>query len=348
MKIEELFFELLRISVGADSEAIDATSPLSPLQRRGEVSDEEWAAVYELSKRQTVVGVFYSGIQSLPEEQRPPRKLLRQWAVKADKIVSMNRYATADSKLVYDRLYRDGFHSMVLKGQGNRAYYPENLRDYRVPGDVDVWVWPGMEEGMRDEGRGMRDEGRGVRDEGRGKSIIFVGYMDDNKAPDILLDAVSQLKAEGKLGEWKVTMMGNGDVERFAKMSEEMGLKDNVTFTGYITGKEKERNFSEASILVLCSYEEGFPMVVLEAWNYGISVISTPVGGLPDVVDEGKNCLTFPFGDSRALAQQLHKLMTDEKLRDDMGRYSKEFVDRTFSIDRISSDADAIYESLSL
>ena len=202
--------------------------------------------------------------------------------------------------------------------------------------------------GVRDEGRGVRDEGRGMRDEGRGKSIIFVGYMDDNKAPDILLDAVSQLKAEGKLGEWKVTMMGNGDVERFAKMSEEMGLKDNVTFTGYITGKEKERNFSEASILVLCSYEEGFPMVVLEAWNYGISVISTPVGGLPDVVDEGKNCLTFPFGDSRALAQQLHKLMTDEKLRDDMGRYSKEFVDRTFSIDRISSDADAIYESLSL
>lgn len=180
------------------------------------------------------------------------------------------------------------------------------------------------------------------------ESIIFVGYMDDNKAPNILLDAVSQLKAEGKLGKWTVTMMGNGDVERFARMSEEMGLKDNVTFTGYITGKEKERNFSEASILVLCSYEEGFPMVVLEAWNYGISVISTPVGGLPDVVEEAKNCLTFPFGDSKALAQQLHRLMNDRQLRNEMGRYSKEFVDRTFSLDRISSDADAIYKSLSL
>lgn len=193
----------------------------------------------------------------------------------------------------------------------------------------------------------LREDGRELK-KNKKKSIIFVGYMDDNKAPNILLEAILQLKAEDKLGEWTVTMMGNGDVERFARMSEEMGLKENVTFTGYITGKEKERNFSEASILVLCSYEEGFPMVVLEAWNYGISVISTPVGGLPDVAEEGKNCLTFPFGDSRTLARQLHRLMTDGQLRDEMGRYSKDFVNRTFSLDRVSSDADAIYESLKI
>lgn len=89
-------------------------------------------------------------------------------------------------------------------------------------------------------------------------------------------------------------------------------------------------------------------MVVLEAWNYGISVISTPVGGLPDVVEEAKNCLTFPFGDSEALAQQLYRLMNDIQLRDEMGRYSRDFVERTFSLDRVSSDAEAIYESMSL
>ena len=44
----------------------------------------------------------------------------------------------------------------------------------------------------------------------------------------------------------------------------------------------------------------------------------------------------------------VHRLMNDRQLRNEMGRYSKEFVDRTFSLDRISSDADAIYKSLSL
>lgn len=130
MSTEELFFELLRISVGACKKSLDATP-----------TDEEWTSVYEMSKRQTLVGVCFYGIQMLPDEQRPPRKLLRQWALKADKIVSLNRYATADSKQVHDRLRSDGFQCMVLKGQGNRAFYPEELRNYRVPGDVDIWVW---------------------------------------------------------------------------------------------------------------------------------------------------------------------------------------------------------------
>lgn len=142
MKSEELFFELLRISVGACNGALSAMP-----------TDEDWAEVYEMSKRQTLVGVCFKGVQSLPEEQRPPRRLLRQWAVKADKISSMNRYATADSKHVSDRLHSDGFLCMVLKGQGNRAYYPEELRDYRVPGDVDIWVWPSASDDRRD-GRG--------------------------------------------------------------------------------------------------------------------------------------------------------------------------------------------------
>lgn len=226
---------------------------------------------------------------------------------------------------------------IILLANKWRALFPQYFPTVKTPVTV-------LYNASKTNGREVMDEGREVS---KKKSIIFVGYMDDNKAPNILLDAVSQLKSEDKLGEWKVTMMGNGDVERFARMSEEMGLREEVTFTGYITGKEKERYFSEASILVLCSYEEGFPMVVLEAWNYGISVISTPVGGLPDVAEESRNCLTFPFGDSKALAQQLHRLMNDELLRDEMGRYSKDFVNRTFSLEKISADADEIYESMS-
>lgn len=50
-------------------------------------------------------------------------------------------------------------------------------------------------------------------------------------------------------------------------------------------------------------------MGLLDAWAYGISCVVTPVGGLPDVIEEGKNCLTFPFDDVDALTMQLRKLM---------------------------------------
>lgn len=173
------------------------------------------------------------------------------------------------------------------------------------------------------------------------KSIIMAAYFNDNKAPDILLKAWKKIKE--KYLDWHVTMMGNGEVERFRKMSEEMGLQESVTFTGYITGKKKDDAFRKASIYCMCSYEEGFPVVVLEAWANGICVVTTPVGGLPDVIEEGKNCLTFPFGDAESLAKQLCRLIESKDLRKNIADYSHSFVCREFSIGEVSNSIKALY-----
>ena len=87
-------------------------------------------------------------------------------------------------------------------------------------------------------------------------------------------------------------------------------------------------------------------MVVLESWAYGICVVTTPVGGLPDVIEEGGNCLTFPFGDSDALAEKLELLITDEQLRNDMMKNAREFVLKTFSTEKINRDICGIYKQL--
>ena len=96
----------------------------------------------------------------------------------------------------------------------------------------------------------------------------------------------------------------------------------------------------------MCSRHEGFPMVVLEAWARGVAVVTTPVGGLPDVIEEGKNCLTFPFDDADALTMQLRKLMESSKLRRDMAEYSKSFGERVFSPEKISESVDELYIKL--
>lgn len=176
------------------------------------------------------------------------------------------------------------------------------------------------------------------------KVIIMAAYFNDNKAPDLLLKAWASIR--DKYPDWKVFMLGNGEVGRYREMSVSMGLQDSVTFTGYITGKKREEYYSKASIYCMCSYEEGFPMVVLEAWAYGICVVTTPVGGLPDVLEDGKNALVFDFGDWKGLADQLSKLIEDEKKRKEMAEYSRQFVFSHFSSEKINKDMERIYSSI--
>lgn len=178
------------------------------------------------------------------------------------------------------------------------------------------------------------------------KSIIMAAYFNSNKAPDLLLQAWAKIK--DKYPDWKITMMGNGEVEHFKEMTHQMGLDNCVSFPGYITGKEKEDYWRKASIYCMCSYNEGFPMVVLEAWAHGIAVITTPVGGLPDVIEEGKNCLTFPFGNVEILAEKLELLIENEQLRYKLAEYSRQFVKDTFSIEKIDKDIINIYQSLEI
>lgn len=178
------------------------------------------------------------------------------------------------------------------------------------------------------------------------KIIMMAAWLNDNKAPDVLLSAIANLKAENLLGGWKVMILGNGEVERFKLIAEEMGLSDDVTFTGYVTGKEREEYFRKASIYCMCSYEEGFPMVVLESWMYGINVITTPVGGLPDVIEEGKNCLTFGFGDSYILARQLKRLMDNKDMRIEMAGYSRLFAEQMFSLENTNRKIVDIYKDI--
>lgn len=87
-------------------------------------------------------------------------------------------------------------------------------------------------------------------------------------------------------------------------------------------------------------------MVVLEAWARGIAVVTTPVGGLPDVIEEGRNCLTFPFGDVEALTKQLRRLIESPELRRSMAEYSKTFGERVFAPVMVNESIEQLYEEI--
>lgn len=176
------------------------------------------------------------------------------------------------------------------------------------------------------------------------KLILFAGTLDKNKALDLLLKAWASIK--NKYPEWKIAVLGSGDRPYFETMSKDLGCSDSVSFQGYVVGEKKERYFHDASILCLCSYMEGFPMAVLEAWAHGIAVVTTPVGGLPDVIEDGKNCMVFPTGDHTTLAEQLDCIISKEDLRMRVGEEGYRCAQNHFSISEINNKIDSIYAGL--
>lgn len=177
------------------------------------------------------------------------------------------------------------------------------------------------------------------------KTILFAGIFSHNKAADKLILAFAKL--HDKYPDWKLQLLGSGPDERaYRDLIAKYGLESCVQIPGYVTGEKKASFFRKAGIYAMCSYLEGFPMVVLEAWAYGVPVVTTPVGGLPDVLEDGKNACVFDFGDIEGLSAQLDKLMGDDNLRVEMGSYAKEMVEQVFSPIVISEQIDVLYTQL--
>lgn len=87
-------------------------------------------------------------------------------------------------------------------------------------------------------------------------------------------------------------------------------------------------------------------MAVLDAWAYGLPVITTPVGGIPDIAEDGKNLLLFTPGDVEQLAKQFERMIRDENLRNKIANESIRLAHTTFNQQVINKQIGDIYKEL--
>lgn len=180
--------------------------------------------------------------------------------------------------------------------------------------------------------------------EERENYILFAGTLIHRKGYDDLIKAYAAIAP--KYPTWKLKLAGNGEIDKGKELVKELGIENHVEFLGWINGNEKDKAFRKASIYCLPSYSEGFPMGVLDAWAYNLPVITTPVGGIPDVAIDNENIMLFNPGDIESLASKLECLIKDSELRHKMSVASKAFSTGTFSISNITNQLDNIYHSL--
>lgn len=160
------------------------------------------------------------------------------------------------------------------------------------------------------------------------KEILYAGTVNARKGYADMINAFA--KVADKHRDWSIVFAGNGEIEEGKALASSLGIDKQTVFLGWVRGNDKDKAFKEASVFCLPSYAEGFPMGVLDAWAYGLPVITTPVGGIPDIAKDGKNCLLFNPGDTNKLAEQMDKMMSSERLRIDIAKESSELA-RVFS-----------------
>lgn len=138
--------------------------------------------------------------------------------------------------------------------------------------------------------------------------LVCVGRLCVEKAQPILVKAVEKLHQEGVSCE--IVLVGDGplrtDVEAAVKKA---GLQRSISITGWASGKRVKQEIAKARALVLPSFAENLPVVIMEAMALGRPVVSTYVAGIPELVRPGENGWLVPPSDVDALAATLREIL---------------------------------------
>ena len=177
------------------------------------------------------------------------------------------------------------------------------------------------------------------------KQFLYAGTVNARKGYADMIKAFALIAPE--FPDWKVVFAGNGEIDKGKELAKELNISAQTEFLGWVNGEAKDRAFKESEIFCLPSYAEGFPMAVLDAWAYGLPVITTPVGGIPDIAEDKENMLLFVPGDIQRLATQMKLMIEDNILRDRIAENSLLLSRTTFNIDTINRQIGALYESFS-
>ena len=194
------------------------------------------------------------------------------------------------------------------------------------------------------EPNNKNEERRINKTENNNNEILYAGTVNHRKGYDDMIRAFAKVAPQHR--DWKIVFAGNGEIEQGKALAMELGIADQTIFLGWVSGKEKDAAFRDATIFCLPSYAEGFPMGVLDAWAYGLPVITTPVGGIPDIAIEGKNMLLFNPGDIDALASQMERIISNDKLRQSIAVESTHLAHSTFNVQTINRQLGEIYEGV--
>lgn len=173
--------------------------------------------------------------------------------------------------------------------------------------------------------------------------LACVGRLSPEKGQDLLLDAARLLVDAGR--RFQVVFVGDGpEREHLERRCDELRLRGHVLFIG--AQKRVDLVYALARALVLPSYKEGMPNVVLEAMLHALPIVATRVGAIPEMLEDGETAWLVRPGDARALASALTRALADETAARGLGENARAALFPRFSVARRLEAIEQVYTEL--
>ena len=170
--------------------------------------------------------------------------------------------------------------------------------------------------------------------------ILFVGALTKSKGLQILIKTMPQIiKA---VPETKLIIAGEGyHREKLEQLASNLGVDKHVQFVGLLR-KSLPLYMKSSDVFTLPSFQENFPVAILEAMAAGIPVIASRVGGIKDIITDGKTGLLLEPGDVDGLTEAILRIHGDEYLSSQMSKEAQKLVE-SYSWERVAEETEKLY-----
>ncbi len=176
------------------------------------------------------------------------------------------------------------------------------------------------------------------------KQILYLGVLTEGKGmremPDIIRFVV------GRLPEAVFVLGGVGERELITNGLSSSVLDKNVRFPGWVRGEEKEELLQESTLFLLPSHMEAMPMSLLEAMGYGLPMVTTRIGGIPNLAGDGAQAMLCPVGDGAAMGKAIAELLADRTAWESASLASYQRAESKYSFEQHADLLEEVYREI--
>lgn len=171
--------------------------------------------------------------------------------------------------------------------------------------------------------------------------LLFLGEICRRKGVSDLVRAFARIVGESP--GLRLVCGGAGSVSELRALANDLQVPEHVSCPGWMNPERKRAALAGAAIFALPSYAEGMPMAVLEAMSWGLPVIASPVGGVPQLITHDYNGLLVAPGDVEGLAAAIRRLMQDPQLRQRLGSAARATIEASYVSDEMLTRLSQTY-----
>lgn len=172
----------------------------------------------------------------------------------------------------------------------------------------------------------------------------YLGRIAESKGMGELLEACKELKRQGV--PFRLHIAGKEETEGQYLPAFKEALGDNFVYEGVVSGESKTAFLKKIDTFVLPSYFEGLPMSLLEAMSFGSVPITTMVGSIPSIVEDGQNGIAIPSHLEAAIVEAVKQLMGDYKKRQTLSAKAQQAIFSRFSPEEYTATLNGLYQCL--